>query len=377
MSVSNSAPEGVGRGVSERVASLLLVLAALGLSGSAIGGWGWWRAARRPPSIAELSAEDRQRLVGELRAVSPGAHVWTYYEPRIGYTLKPDTELTVWQDTFRSNELGYRSGPAAKATGTFRVLFVGDSWTYGMGIAAADSFPKVFEGLAGQHAGLEQPIEAWTLALPGYNTFNQLAAMWFFWDRLQPDAVIFCPTDNDHHSTATILPNGSPWRGGLLADQFGDPHSVTYHGSRLDSFRFDQRWWQVFEALSDSVERLDRLEVPSALFFVARWQEPRVHHWVEQGGIEAPYAVLPVSHTLGRWRNPMPLGHGTAEANRLYGRIVYGLVAEMLGWPALPAELQDPADPEVVIHQRPPSGHWAERYATQVRRSTARQIHQS
>lgn len=370
MSASNEP----GSGVPEWVVSVLLLLAALGLTGSAVAGWGWWQAAQRAPSIAELSAEDRQRLIGELRSVSPGEHVWSYYEPRIGYTLKPETELTVWQDTFVANELGYRSGPVEKAPGTFRVLLVGDSWTYGMGVSGAESFPKVFERLARQHAGLGQEIEAWTLALPGYNTFNQLSAMWFFWDRLQADAVIFCPTDNDHHSTATILPNGSPWRGGLLQDQFGEPHSVTYRGSKLESYRFTERWRQAFDALADSVARLESLGVPTAMFFVARWEEPRVNYWLEQSAIEAPYTVLPASYTLGRWRNPMPLGHGTVEANRLYGEIVYRLAAEAWGWPSLPAAATDPETPEFPVHLRPPEGPWAERYAVQVRRSTAKQI---
>ena len=64
-------------------------------------------------------------LVEELLRVSPGNFQWTWYEPRIGFTLRPETEYTVWNDTFVTNELGYRAGAVAKEPGVYRAFWNG------------------------------------------------------------------------------------------------------------------------------------------------------------------------------------------------------------------------------------------------------------
>jgi len=87
-----------------------------------------------PLDPAKLTSEERERLLEGVLANSPGVHRWAYFEPRIGYTLRPSSTIEAWHDTFRSNEIGYRAPALAKAAGTFRIVFVGDSWTYGMGV---------------------------------------------------------------------------------------------------------------------------------------------------------------------------------------------------------------------------------------------------
>ncbi len=360
--------------VPEAVVQALLTIAALSVTGLLVCAWGWYRASTAPVTVGELSPEERQTLVQQMVAISPGEHRWAYFEPRIGYTLKPRAELSIYDDTFRSNLLGYRTGPPAKPPGTFRVAFVGDSWTYGMGIERAESFPEVVAALANEKAGQSQRIEAWTLALPGYNTFNQMAALWFHYHRLQPDAVVICPTANDNHSSATILPNGSPWRGGLLRDLFGDSHAVTYGTSRMDSFRFRERWRLAFEEIRRSEEKLGRLEVPVLLAFVARWGESQAHYWMREAGLRSPYLVVPLRLTMGEWRNPPPIDHGTAAANRLYARMVYKGLARLLDWRALPSEEEEG---EVAVYTAVPAGDWSDAYARLMDAPTRRDIPES
>ncbi len=346
-----------GKPVPEAVAQALLAVAAISLTGLLICAWGWYRARTAPVTAADLSPEERQALVEGMVAVSPGEHRWAYFEPRIGYTLRPGAELTIYQDTFTSNALGYRTGAPAKPPGTFRVVFVGDSWTYGMGVREAESYPRVLERLANRHAGVESPIEAWTLALPGYSALNYLSALAFFFERLEPDAVVICPSSNDNHSMVNVLPDGSLWAGGVLEDEFGDPHVVTYRSRRLDTYRFRQRWRRVLALLRDTEQRLERQGIPLLYFFLARWDPRDAHPLVQIGGLEAPYVITPIEMTLNEWRLPPPISHGTAAAHERYARQVYRGLSHTLGWAALPAE----AEPSTVeVFDAPPAGEdWA------------------
>ena len=335
----------------ERIIGVILATAVFGLVGAGICGWGWYRAATTPTQAADLSPEERQVLVEDMLKVGAGVYEQAYFEPRIGYTLRRGQEIAAWGDTFLSNELGYRAGPPAKTPGTFRVVFVGDSWTMGMGVKQEQAFAKVFERLANQHSGLNRPVEGWALALPGYNTLNELAALWFFFETLEPDAVVICPTDNDHHSTQGTLPNGSPWRDGSLGDLFGDPHVVTYPFRLADTYRSRQRWRQAMAAIDQTTARLESLSVPVMLYFAAIWSDPWVHGLMQESGLEAPYVVCPAKYNLGEWGLPPPIGHGTPAAHEVYGRIVYQGLAEVLGWPMLPAAGDDS---DVLLHRGPP-----------------------
>jgi hypothetical protein len=238
------------------------------------------------------------------------------------------------------------------------VLFAGDSWAFGMGVREEESFPKAFERVANRLAGTESGgprIEAFSLALPGYNTHNELAALWFFWGRLQPDAVVICPVGNDNHSGYTVLPNGSTSRSGVVVDELGEAQSLAYGGRGIASHRYRERWSEVYGALAESLAQLQRLAVPSLLFFVASLQPEEIHAGVLGAGIDAPYVIVPNELTKGRYRADS-FGHGTPEAYEIYGRMVYAGLAPTLGWPELPA---DEAPPRLLRFDRPPPGDWA------------------
>lgn len=358
-----AADDTLSRDALSKIASLLLAVAALAVAGLLICAIGWYRSQQREVSLERLTSEERQGLVDSMIQVSPGAHNWAFFEPRIAYTLQPNAELEIWNSTFTSNKLGYRTGPLKKPPGTVRIVFVGDSWTYGMGVERQESFPEVFAELVNHNAGLKRPVEAWTLALPGYNLHNSLAGLDFFFNYLQPDAVVVVPSGNDNFSSNTVLPNGAQWSNGLQIDEFGEPHQLTYRSRRLDSYRFQERWRQAFARLKKTEDRLRRADVPLYLFFLARWHAVDVHHRIQQAGLQSPYAVVPTAWTVDPWSLPPPIGHGTAAAHRLYARLLYRGIAEERGWPRLP---QDPtldgpvssADVDAVPVFKGPPGDW-------------------
>ncbi|MBT4521248.1 MAG: hypothetical protein HOC23_14700 [Halieaceae bacterium] len=328
----------------DRLNNTLLALASFSITVALVCAIAWYRSVTEPVTLDDIDYTQREILAQQLIQISPGTHEWAWFEPRIGYTLKRNAELTMWNDTFVSNELGYRTGQEKKTAGVFRVLFVGDSWTFGMGVTQEESYPKVFERLANNHSSdsdrnADRKIEAWTLSLPGYNTFNYINALKFFFHRLEPDAVVFAPSSNDNHSATNVLPNGSTSRAGVMQDQFGDPHSVVYNAHTITSFRYNKRWEIAYEQIKEVESRLEELKIPSVIFWLARWSENHVHYWTDNSGLSSPYLVVPSQYTLGKWRNPLPIGHGNPEAHELYGYMVYTLLAHRLGLEALPSPL--------------------------------------
>lgn len=366
------APESQSTGSELRVARFFAGLAMAALVVAVLCGVGWWRAARGRTTLESLSPAARQALFDEALHDNPGVFVPAWYAPEIGYTLRPRQRLSAWDDTFTANALGYRTGPPPKAAGTFRVVFVGDSWTFGMGIKEQESFPRQFQALAKElGASPGRPVEAWTLALPGYNTLNEIAALEFFFPRLAPDAVVLAPCSNDMDSSGVALPNGSLARSRAGLDEFGDDHSRVYRNHQIASFTFLSRWRTCFRAIRAEQARLEERKVPLLLFFTAIWEEPFVHRLIGESGVRAPYVITPKTFTTGRWRNPPPYRHGTPEANRIYARMVYRGVAATLGWPDPPAA-GDESD--ATVHEQVPPGDWAAASERLLRAETAKAI---
>jgi len=320
---------GVGRGV----ARVLLFAASLGFSFTVVCGLGWWWTARGGGiSIETLTSTQRRQLVDDLLNTSPGVFRPALFSPRVGYTLKPRVEINEWNATFLSNELGYRSGPVRKGSGVFRVVFVGDSWTFGMGVDEAQAFPHQFELLANAYSGCDRRVESWSLALPGYNILNETSALESFYGLLKPDAVVFCPTNNDVDSGDAVLPNGSLSKAPLMVDGFGFSVPVTFHSLFLNSHLYQHRWRYGMDVLGALSERLRERSVPALVFFTGRWISSFAHNLISEAEIDLPYVITPDELSSMKWRNPPPFFHPNPEAHQEYARMIYRGFAPELGW---------------------------------------------
>lgn len=355
--------------MSSHLAKALVVIASASLSLAAIFGFGWYSASQRsPPELDALGPEDRQRLVEQMLDVMNGSLLPAWYAPEIGYTLRRDQTVEAWGARFATNELGFRAPPAEKGDDVFRVLFVGDSWTFGHGVQAEDAFPAQFERLARRLEARPggKRVEGFNLGMSGYNSLNEVAAVDLFFDRLQPDAVVFCPTGNDNHSSNAVTP-GAGFSREIRADGFGQDHHLFYWHYFLDSFTNQQRWRMSFDRIGDLVRRLDASGVSVFMFFVAAFPDHQAHRLMSEASIEAPYAVNLPELQQGRWLGPEPWYHGTPEAYGVFARAVYRGLADQLGWKPLPDEA---GEPRIPIHRAPPEdGRWAiesERYLARV-----------
>ncbi len=95
----------------------------------------------------------------------------------------------MWQPDFRD-----RGEPGPKPAGTFRVLAVGDSFTWGGGVHARDAWP---DRLGDALTGRTQPVEVVNWSRPGWNTAEEWRATGGALDDLDPDLVLlgFCLND--------------------------------------------------------------------------------------------------------------------------------------------------------------------------------------
>lgn len=175
-------------------AAALLVLFA------AFGGWGAleFRLYQRfgcPPAMETPNMPDLQ-----------AAHVTTWHR----WYLKPNltefevrthhvaTLLTPIPRVFRfsTNGLGLRGGPILPDGGRLRILALGDSTTFGLGVNDEETWPACLEMLLNGHAGAAR-FEVVNAGVTGYTVVQGCQAWVGRWQALRPAVIIATFGNND------------------------------------------------------------------------------------------------------------------------------------------------------------------------------------
>ncbi len=116
------------------------------------------------------------------------------------YRLAPNlaTTWTLWRDAsatqVHTNHLGLRGPerPLAKTAGVRRVVLMGDSVTFGIGVNDADALPVQL-----QAALTQTDVEVWNAGVPGYAMADFLGQLPTQVLPLQPDLVVLQLSRND------------------------------------------------------------------------------------------------------------------------------------------------------------------------------------
>ena len=95
-----------------------------------------------------------------------------------------------------------------------RLLFLGDSFTFGEGVHFEDTFPEVTSRLlADRWRGKNLIWQSYNLGVGGYNTTDELRLLKAMGLQFHPDAVIVCYVLNDAEpSLFEMGPSGTPVR---------------------------------------------------------------------------------------------------------------------------------------------------------------------
>ena len=128
---------------------------------------------------------------------------WWRWDDDLGIILRPSHRTVNQQPEYRTrvvtNAYGFRDDPFVlrKASGVYRVLTIGDSFTFGWGVEAEQAWPSVLERELATR--LRRPVEILNAGgASGFATTSQFLFLRRELDRLQPDLVVLgFTTHND------------------------------------------------------------------------------------------------------------------------------------------------------------------------------------
>ena len=163
--------------------------------------------------------------------------------PDLGHRHRPNAKAELMSVPVRTDAFGFR-GPGIPETapaGTARIAFVGDSTTFGWGVAEQDTFAhQVIADL--QRKG--RKVDGFNLGVGNYNTVQELASFRDTGMRMKPDIIVLTYFINDGEPVPTYT-----------QESWLDLHSVAWivFRYRLDSVirQFGSRpdWKQYYREL--------------------------------------------------------------------------------------------------------------------------------
>jgi hypothetical protein len=147
-------------------------------------------------AVAAIGIESWVRLRWDETRGMPGFYV---SDPVLGIRLNPNYDGWFAGVPAHINALGFRDNrdyDVVKQPGTFRVLVLGDSVTFGHGTLFETTYPYLLE----ERLKSWRPStnwQVWNLGVPGYNTGQELSLLKQVGPRYQPDLVVvgFYPND--------------------------------------------------------------------------------------------------------------------------------------------------------------------------------------
>lgn len=165
----------------KKIARILVALAVTGVvivvvSEIAVRVW------RLAPPLTE------QYLLMKRRAPDP---VLPYkLRPSIAFTGRSDTDE--FDFTHAHNSFGFRDAEHAyrKPAGVFRILGLGDDFTYGIGARYEESYLRRVEQALNARSGVHPPIEVIKAGIPGYFTQPERMLLQVYGVRYRPDIVL-------------------------------------------------------------------------------------------------------------------------------------------------------------------------------------------
>jgi lysophospholipase L1-like esterase len=295
----------------------------------------------------------------------PGLYV-AHPDPRVGYVLRPDADLAIFDGTIRSNEEGMRQrvGPLRSFV-PLRVVVLGDSVAFGYGLDDDQTIAHVLERellAAVPHSGY--PPHCRTIAAPGWNHRNAVEFLLANLDELEPDIVLYMPIANDLFDTDGVREDGrrraardpdSP-EPELAVDQlagfrFAQDARERLHAEGRDdvgawmgppalladltpgsSDRYEQNVDSI-ERLADAIEALPGLMAPKAHLALLQYKD-EAYAWNIQRRLAERGRSIPVIPLFKSVPDELTLGydpHPNAEGAALMARWIAGELL-LSGW---------------------------------------------
>ena len=318
-------------------------------------------ATRREPPRAPGPGDAATDEVAEPEAAEglDDAIFAAHEDPLVGYVLKPDSELAIYDGAIATDHLGLRRRPGPPpADDALRVVVLGDSIAFGFGVGDDECLAARLEArlaeLRGPGGG--RPVACRTVAVPSWNHRAAPAFLLDHWDELRPDVVLYLPCRNDvcdiDGATAQgqrrVTPDASspdPWLSisvrtlvqndarRLLAGQGGELHEVDLgHDALFSDVCQESR--RRHDECAQSVARLQRVLAARGCRFALVWNTLSDYTWFLTSRLARLAPDVPAIVMLGQTRDEFTLGfdpHPNATTLDVWAR---WLAAELVerGW---------------------------------------------
>ncbi|MEW6742554.1 MAG: GDSL-type esterase/lipase family protein [Planctomycetota bacterium] len=122
----------------------------------------------------------------------------SFDDPLRHFTLRPSVTLEIDGRTYRHNSLGLRDDEVTrpKPEGTFRILVIGDSYTYGWGVDQDETIPEQLrDNLERRYPGVVYDVL--NAGVPAYDTAAEYGHLGALAPRVEPDLVVLVFQTND------------------------------------------------------------------------------------------------------------------------------------------------------------------------------------
>jgi lysophospholipase L1-like esterase len=127
-------------------------------------------------------------------------------EEPLGYRNRPGLQGEFWGAPVRINSLGMRDREVgAKAAGEFRVMVLGDSIPFGIGVTEEQALPRQLERVLDETAPAGLHYRTLNMGVPSYNTEQQWIQLQTLGPRLAPDLVLLLFAFNDIQPKMWVL----------------------------------------------------------------------------------------------------------------------------------------------------------------------------
>lgn len=293
-----------------------------------------------------------------------------------------DGERYTWGHQVQTNRYGFREREfeIPKPPGVYRVMVLGDSFTWGYGLAPEERYAAVAEARLNRASGGRR-FEVLTFAIPGYSTISQRNLLEEYRHEVEPDLIVvgFCLNDPqwrdqdysiERHRLRRSLPGRIAYRLRLTAQEAGLRYTAdlidgAFYGT-AERFGWIPAWpdalqrayepssneWRFFvQALRDIRRISDGLRLPPPMFAVLNsgryssdFDDPpeylkRYLAWwrqAEEAARAAGFVTYNHELEIPRQIEDEPIGlnvlddHPSAKLNRVYGEKLYRKIAELL-----------------------------------------------
>ena len=190
-----------------RLAKWCLALGAIACASTGVATWSLL-ASRDPTSDLYTDPALREQAIDELIALAGGGYD-SFADPDVGRVMQPrltDYSPNSQLEPYSTNSFGLRGAEIAipKPPGTWRLVLLGDSFVFGIGVARDFMVSTILQQQLAERSTSAHLIEVIPIGIPSWNVHAACSYMRRFAHAIEPDAVLHITVRNDLNDNTGI-----------------------------------------------------------------------------------------------------------------------------------------------------------------------------